>query len=221
MSSHSEHGTYVRFDPSRLGSSHPADTAHLRNGVVNNLNHLLDEDAQVLASLSLPFGSYYTLSAPSTSVFKRLDDLPPLEVPLRLSPDGGTLKIVTQLRAYASAAGTITFRIRLSLRGSGPVTSLSLLPPDPAIDWAVAQVTTASTTPADLAPAVLQITSAQLAGDRTLDEWLTMGARLSGRGDGSIGYGRVLPGLLEVWAKSTSGSAAPRVAGFMAREYGG
>lgn len=208
----SELGGFIRgILGNHLLAEDPADTGASRNAIVNNLNHLTDSCGQCLVNFVSPTTAY-ALPAPSTSAFTRFTNLPPFLVPVRVRTDGSTMRLVVNLRASISAAGTATFRVfarfPTTYRGG---------PPDPSLGYvAVAEDSTTSTTAADLGPKIIYGTQGlvrSVIDDGFLEE--TDGVRA----DGERATAPVLMAQIEIWAKTSLITSVPRIHSFSVREY--
>jgi hypothetical protein len=215
MSTTSEHGGYIRgfiaTAAGELDEAKPVDTAAVRDGLINNLNHLQDSEGQVLINFLRPFGSYDVTSPADTLNFRRIESLPPMQITPRLRHDGESLRLVVELRASISAAGTAEFRVFLRV----PIVGVSgtAPPPDPSLGFVnVADASTTSTTGADISFAPLYITRAGVAA-AYFDEVQ------SERGDGDAESAFEMRAHLEVWARSSVSTSLPRIHSIMVREY--
>ncbi len=202
----SEHGGYIRGQLV-ANAGDPADTAATRV-LANNILHSLDQSGQVLCSLSALAAD--DIQAPSASttfqLIRNLDLFPYVRV---RHGDGSTFRVVVYMRALASAASTVTYRVALRF----PETRLTVpLSPSDFPSTNVAEVSTTSTTGADLT-ATVYLASPALSG-RELDTLQST----DGSGDALSSYALGLS--LQVWAKS-SGAGVPRARAFTAREYVG
>lgn len=207
----SEHEGFIRSLSSDLVTKAALDAAIVRDGIVNNLNHLSDCSGQVLVQFVSP-DTAYSLTVPSTTLFTRFDTLPVFECPLRLRHDGGSFFVVINARVSISAAGTATFRVFLRApdRGSPP-------PPDPALGYvAVAEFTTTSTTGADITPVAVYLTPAAV--QRVIDDGFFSIVE-SDAGDGTASSALVLHVSLEVWAKTSPITSLPQVQSLIAHEW--
>ena len=212
----SEHGGYIRgIVAASSAATYPLDTAMVRDGLINNLAHLCDSDGQVLINVTRVTAAWeYPVEAP-TAFFGRMSTVPAFEVPTRVRHDGASQHIVVQLRCSISSAGTAHFRVVFRARNA----AVHALPPDPALGatW-VADVSTTSTTGADLDPSPLYWSAGQVA-----TRWLgSITSHLdlpSTDGYADAAVGEVMVGTLEIWAKSSVKTALPRVHSIMAREY--
>lgn len=207
----SEHDGFVRSLPTELATKAALDAAVVRDGIVNNLNHLTDCSGQVLVQFVSP-DTAYSLTAPSTTLFTRFDTLPVFEVPLRLRHDGASFFVVIDARVSISAAGTATFRVLLRPpdRGSPP-------PPDPALGYVnVIEFTTTSTSGADITTAPIYLPPAAV--QRVIDDGF-LSISDSEMGDGTAGTALILPVSIEVWAKTSLITSLPRVQSLIAREW--
>lgn len=192
----------------------PADTAVSRV-VVNNLNHLADSCGQCLVNFVSPTTAY-ALPSPSTSVYTRFANLPHFLVPVRMRHDGSTMRLVVNLRASISAAGTASFRI-FARFPSTTYTPGTVTPPDPSLGYTTAaDESTTSTTGADLGPKILY-------GNSPLVQSVIDGGFLEmtdgERADGEWASAPVLMALIEVWAKTSIVTSVPRLHSLSVREY--
>lgn len=208
MTARSEHSRYVRGLASRIAAESMADTAVLRDGVVNNTNHLLDQRGIVIAALS---GSWTSYESEDTGEFHQLYGLLPIEFPITLLPSGRSAAVVPHLRGYVSGgAGTGVFRVRISRIGGENI------PPE--LGDRCTEVSTTSTTGEDLAPDPIFLpreeADASIYGTGIERPFPS----LDGSGDAAVA--RVSMAQIEVWAKISSGVAqAPVLVGLTLREY--
>ncbi len=212
----SEHGGFIRgFPGSEAGASYPLDTAMVRDGVINNLDHLCDCDGQVLVNVARVSTAWeYPIEAP-TAAYGRMSTVPAFGVPLRIRNDGASQYIVVQMRASISSAGTADFRLVLRPYNS----ARRAVPPDPAlgVSWA-ADASTTSTTGADLDFDPMFYTGELIGGVSSIG--LSPIQEVGGiDGDGSLRAATVLVASLEVWAKSSIKTALPRIHSLMVREF--
>jgi hypothetical protein len=124
--------------------------------------------------------------------------------------DESGFRLVIDMRASISAAGTATFRLALQHGAAARTT-----PVDPATfpQTNIAEVTTTSTTGEDLT-ATLYLDAAQV-------RRAAYAATPSEDGDGDPSTAFYIPVSFQVWAKSSSGSSAPRILSLTAIEYPG
>lgn len=206
----SEHGGFIRGLAAEMDSGGDAiDAAITRDGIVNNLLHLLDERGQVLVAFHAVAATDVQLTSPSTTTPSLI---PGCNFPVTLSirhGDASSYRVVIYMRAAISAAGTATFWLALR------VPRTTLRPPDPASfsTTYVASVSTTSTSGADLA-ATLYVGSDDVAEAR-----LESVPSIDGGEDPATAL--VLPASIQIWAKSSSGSSNPQVLAFVAREFAG
>lgn len=223
MTSHSEHGYYVRGVAQRLVEHEFVDTGACRDGVVNNLQHLYDESTRHPVNIVRPAGGYLEQSDPSTTEYRRVDGLPAAPFPLSMVPGKSALIIVRLVGYVSSGVATCTWRIRLSLHGEviGAAPIIDASRPD------TAQVTTSSTS-ATVLTASLYLTEEQirrqisLGRDRSTYRYgIGMRSWPSLDGSGDLASSDMLLAQLDVWAITTQAASKPRIAAFMAREYVG
>lgn len=212
-SSTSEHGGFIRGQADEIdAASAPIDVAMARNGLVNNLQHIVDQSGQFLVCMAPTTGEYLEQSAPSTTTMALVGGAE-WHFPLRVRPgDESSFRVVVYMRAYISAAGTATFRLALRARDA----VLYTVPPDPAsfsTTW-VAEVSTTSTTGADLT-CTLYVPASMVGARFPWTSWESE----DGGGDPVQAYG--LEASLQVWAKSSNGASLPRIMSLTAREYSG
>lgn len=217
MTSRSEHTGYIRGPAGFITTDGPADAGALRDGLINNVNHLLDECTQVRAAITLAAGSYYEQNPTDTSVYGMFDQLPPIVFPIMIHPSGDSTVIVPHMRASISAAGTASFALRLTFREAvtfGPSTVSAVSN--------IVGVTTTSTTATDLTLSPLYI-SRGVIDAHIADAGGSLSSSLSSfastNGDGSSEVGKMLMVQLEVWAKSSSAQRYPRLHGLYLREF--
>jgi hypothetical protein len=218
MTSHSEHGGYIRgLAASLIVDKGPADTGACRDALVNNPNHLLDECTQVRASITLKAGGFYTGSetggVAAVDTFEPPFGLYPLRIPLQIRSDGRSVLIVPHLRASVSA-GTLTIRVFLSFDPGTTRSSVGV----PAVGSTCAEVTTTSTTGADLAPTPIYLPIADYEAARDARPSGRVGMAypsLTGIGGPGISFAPIV--YMHLRWKSSSGD--PRLYGLSAREY--
>lgn len=219
MTFRAEHQGYIRgISGFAAATSHPTDSSALRDGLINNTNHLIDECGQTRVAITLPPGTYFEQASPSTEQFQLVDRLPVLGFPAILRTIVASPVYAVHLRASISAAGTATFRIKLGFFGDDTVS-----PVIGATVRNVATVTTTSTSGADLAPTAIHIPRALIdarAGEPT-NPYAWMPGISSLDANGALAYGRSMWLQLEVWAKTSVVTSKPRVHGLYAREYNG
>ena len=207
----SEQGGYIRGLTSEIDiGGDPVASALVRNGLVNNALHLLDEFGQVLVSTHAVAVTDLQGAASTTMTL-----VPGCDWACPLRPrhgDASTFRVVVYLRASISAAGTATFRIALRPPQFGAL--LNTEPYDPASfpTAYIAEVSTTSTSGADLA-ATLYIPAA-LVASAPLSEVESEDAS----GDLTTAY--FLSARLQIWATSSS-AGFPRVLAIVAREFAG
>lgn len=208
----SEHGGFIRGLATELDTGgHAVDAAIVRDALVNNALHLLDLSGQVLVhEVALAATDIELTSPPTTTPVL----MPGCEwrVPLRVRHgDNRTQSVVVYMRAAISAAGTATFRI--SLRWPGAMTSVAPLDPASFAAPYVREVSTTSTTGADLA-ATLYVGPEMVA---RAPFWVAPSEDGGGDPSGAL----TLVGVLQVWAKSSSGSSNPQIHTINVRESAG
>lgn len=156
MTSHSEHGGYIRGLAELVANKGPVDTAAARDALVNNTNHLLDECTQVRGSVTLKAGQYFG----DEDNIGGIDAFAPpfrfyaVRMPLQIRRDGRSVAIVPHLRASVSA-GTLTIRVFLSLNPGSRRATVNV----PPVGDDCAEVTTTSTTAVDLVPSPIWLPS--------------------------------------------------------------
>lgn len=215
MTSHSEHGACIRgISAESIVGTGPADTAAARDGLVNNLNHLLDECTQHRASIAPRAGEYFTSDVFDLDTFDTFFGLYPLRMPLQIREDGRSVLVVPKLRAAVSA-GTLTLRCFLSLDARAP---FGILPAPPVGDEC-SEVSTSSTSAVDLTPDPIFIPSAVYESARAARADRRVGlAYPSLTGSGGPGLAWVPIAYLHVQL-AISASATPKLFGLSAREY--
>lgn len=209
----SEHGGVIRGLAGEMDTGGDAlDTAAARDGVVNNVLHLLDQRGSVVVCFAAIAATDVQLASAPTGELAIIPgcDWPILDLPLRHG-DGESFRVVVKFRAAISAAGTATYR--LALRRADADTRL--LPPDPAVTPSpfVADLTTTSTAGADLTttlyfPAV-SIRDSHLLGAESRD------------GGGESMSALTLPVRLQIWAKASTSGRNIQVRGLTARLFAG
>lgn len=217
MTSRSELSRYVRgLAETVIQSAGPVDASACRDGIVNNVNHLVDVATQMRASISLQASDYYEQASPDATRYQQIDGLPPLRFPTVVRSGGGSAVIVPHLSASVSSAATVTFRLRLSLMGTP-----SFPPTSPTGIVTVAEVSTTSTTAVGLTPDPIYVPESVIRAARTdpFDPTTALRGISSLDENGSMSVGYALWVQLEVWAISSQGGALPRVHGLSAREY--
>lgn len=212
----SEHGGFIRgFAATELKPTFPLDTAAVRDGVINNLDHLCDCDGQMLVNVARVSAAWeYPIEAP-TAAYGRMSTVPVFAVPLRIRNDGASQYIVVQMRCSISSAGTADFRLVMRPYNVAP----RAVPPDPAlgVSWA-ADASTTSTTGADLDFDPLFYSRELIGGVSGVG--LSPVQEVGGiDGSGSLRAASVLVASLELWAKSSIKTALPRVHSVMVREF--
>lgn len=223
MTVNSYAGAYLSGMTERLGyASQFVDTGAVLWGVVNNLQHLVDQSTKHVANIVFPAGELVEQTEPSFTEFKRFDKLPPIVFPITCvsgAAGGRTAKLVTRLHASISQAGTATYRVRVQLFPSwsaAPYLGSSNL----------AEVSTTSTTGQDLT-ATLEIDADSIARVLSGLERHPLGA-IYGTGftpyksldhNGNPATARVLMGQLDIWAMSSGTQQNPRLHAVMVREY--
>lgn len=216
MTSHSEHGAYIRgYSDAELYADSFASASATRDAVVNNLVHLYDESTQALGAYVLEAGATAKLASPSTARYRLIDDLPPMKFPLRVHPTtGNSMIVVPWLRGYTDAAGTASFRIALRFHNWPDA--------EPILGVSVCSGSTTSTTATDitLSPAKIYIPAAVIARLRTIADspYRTLDSL---QGDGSLGGGTFLLAKIGVWAMSSAGGSHPTITGLSWREFMG
>lgn len=211
----SEYTGFIRGLAGELVESGPLDTAIVRDGIVNNLNHLTDMAGQVVCQFVSPTTAY-SLTSPSTTVFTRFDTLPSFAFPLRIRNDGSSYRYIIDARCSISAAGTATFRFWLRLPG-GPGVGY---PPDPASYPQTIDASTTSTTGADVGPKTVRAGASMVAAalGRGVDRgYVTEGLSLDG--DGVVAAAPYILARVEVWAASSVTTSLPQIQSLIVREY--
>lgn len=206
MAFSSEHVAYIRgYGATVLASAGPVDAGATRDAIVNNLIHLHDGIGQQLIALTEVSGAYWTQASPSSTTFNRIDDLPDHTFPVHATTTRSFV-IVQRLRVSISVAGTATFRIGLTIGshslvpvfGSGGLTPYTC------------EFTTTSTTGETVAPTAIYAPSTYLPS-------MVRGYQSLRADDATLGSADTLVATLGIWAKASAG--APRVHGWLAREY--
>ena len=206
----SEFGGFVRGLANEMDASGaPVDAAGTRYGVLNNLLHLCDEEGQFLVCAVTSAATDLQLAAP-TAIMQQIPGAAFRTLVRIRSGDGSTFRVVVYMRARVTAAATGTFRIALR-----PMEGLTTRPLDPAVvvTTSVADVSTTSTTGADLTATVYL--------DAATVRRLPVLAYPSEDGGGAPSLGQVHMCELQVWATSTVGSALPTIMALTAREFAG
>lgn len=210
----SEHGgliTGLAAEGDAAGDA--VSVAVTRDHVVNGILHGLDSAGQLVANFAAVSASEIEHASPPT------DD--PTKIagcdwffPLRIRHgDDSSFRVVVKLTGGLSAAGTATFR--LVIRSSATL-DRDLRPTDPAVFGAppnVAEVST-STPSGEALTATIYLNAAQV---RRMPRYLI--ASVDQDGDPSSAV--YIPATFQVWAKSSSGSSAPRILALTAIEYPG
>jgi hypothetical protein len=213
MAIRSEHNAYIRGLSSVTGSDYgPVDASASRDALVNNTNHLVSECTQTRVALVMKAGSYYEQASPSTTAYQLIDKLDPIPFPMNFS----TVILIPHIKVSISAAGTASFRMRLTFYGDESLPSVGDSAPN------VADFTTTSTTAVDVNPGKVWISYASIQArgrDPDTGTYPWMPALNSLDGSGNLSSKRSLWAQLEVWAKSSVGTSKPRVHGLYAREY--
>lgn len=182
-----------------------------RDVVVNGILHLLDSSGQMVANFAAVNADEVEHASPPTDEVTKIAgcDWP---FPLRVRHgDESSFRIVITMRASLSAAGTATFRLIVR-----PVdVARNTAPNDPAsfAQTNIAEVSTTSTTGEDLSCS-LYLNASQV----RRAPWQSF---LDEDGEGNPGAIFYIPATLQVWAKSSSGSSAPRILALTAIEYPG
>jgi hypothetical protein len=213
MTVRSEHEGYIRGLSTITGASYgPVDASAARDAIINNTNHLVSECTQTRIAITRKAGAYYEQSAPSTTTYQLIDKLDPFAFPMNFS----TVVLVPHIKVSISAAGTASFRMRLTFYGDESLPSVGDAAPN------VADFTTTSTTAVDANPGKVWISYASIQArgfDPNTGTYPWMPAFASLDGSGNVSTKRVLWAQLEVWAKSSVDTSLPRVHGLYAREY--
>jgi hypothetical protein len=210
VTSHSEHGKFVRgYAATVLDEIGPVSTGASRDGVVNNVRHLIDEAPQVFVNFALASGEYRELSTPDTAVYRPIELLPFFEFPLPLKPNSGdSILVVPYLRVSLSGNGDVTFRVVLRLRSS----SFGA----PYVDGTtknISEFNVTASAAAYVAPDPVYLPASMISGPSRISELPSL------KGDGTSGEGAFLFASLSIWAISDSPSILPRVHGVYARGY--
>lgn len=209
----SEHGGLVYGLASEGdGAGDFVSAAVTREVVVNGLNHLLDSAGQVIVCFSVESADEVEHTSPPTDEVTKIGgcDWP---FPLRVrAGDESSFRLVVSLRGGLSAAGTATFRLIVR---SSVTTDVNATPNDPAsfAQTNIAEVST-STPGGEELEAVIYLNAAQV---RRMPYYAI--ASEDGTGDPSSAF--YIPATFQIWAKSSSGSAAPRVLSLTVIEYPG
>lgn len=189
----SEQGYFVRGLVG--GALQPLGADVVRDGIVNNINHLSDAVA-VNSLVRAVTTTTFQLTSPSVSEYQAIPSLGCLAFPLHILPDGTSSRVVVRLRAYASAAGTVSFIVALSGAGTQPyIVDL----PD-SNHWK--HLSTSSTTPVELVTS-LYLTPAQLSATAFVK------SRPSIQADGSLGSVQSIEAQLNVYAKTSNVAVLP------------
>lgn len=211
----SELGYFVRGNA--LGGNLALDTAAVREGIVNNLNHLQDQSLQHCANWCIPtantgLGTTYVEQAVTTvGTVALIDYLPPMPTLLHMQSDGSSSRIEVVFRAYIDL-GTATFRVFLRPLMWGD----SFIPH-------TAPVGTSATTIADVtcSSAVAVTCRAEVYVSRLTSTWLISGGIPALDGHAVAMRAQMYAGMVEIWATSTSINHHPRIESVMVREYVG
>lgn len=207
----SEHGGFIRGLAAEVDAGgDPVASAFVRDALTNNALHLLDEFGQALVSVTA-----VTATDLETSASTDLALIPGCDWQVPLRPrhgDASSFRVVVHLRAMISSAGTATFRIALRPPQFGSM--LTIEPYDPASfpTAYIAEVSTTSTSGADLA-ATLYIPT-------TLVASAPLAEVESENAGGDLTAAYFLTARLQVWAKSSS-AGKPQVLALNAREFCG
>jgi hypothetical protein len=217
MTSHTEHGGYIRgLSAALIVDKGPIDAGACRDGLVNNPTHLLDECTQVRVSTTLKAGAFYgdLANLADVDTFGSPFGLYPMRLPIQIRSDGRSVLIVPHLRAAVSA-GTLTIRVFLSFAPGTTRSSIGV----PAVGASCSEVTTTNTTGADLAPDPIYLTAADYDAERDARADRRVGLAypsLTGAGGPGIAFAPVAYLHLR-WKISTA--ATPKLFGLSAREY--
>lgn len=208
----SELGYYVRGQASRLVGNEGLDTGIVRDGLVNNLNHLQDQQTQHWGSLCMPtspgFGvANWTQATTTPDVMGRLDGMPPLPGILHMQADGSSSRLQVSLSAWVDA-GTASFRVVLvPFRAGNLYTTVYPAGASPR----VADISVTATTPT-MYYATLYVSHVFDADATPFNV---------GDGGGGLAPVPTLLAMVEVWATSDNAAHHPHVDGLTVREYVG
>lgn len=210
MAGRSEHSRYVRGLATQIAADRFADTAILRDAIVNNTNHVLDQRGNVLVMSSSR--TWTSPEAQDASQWHLLFGLQPQRFPITILSSGRSALIVPRIRGYASGgAGTASFRVRLCRLGGGGV---------PVVSDSCSEVSTTSTTGADLDPDPIFLTREEVEAPGFFGAAQIERSFPSLDGGGDAATVRVAMAQIEVWGAITAGAAlAPVLAGISAREF--
>lgn len=206
----SELGGFARGVADEMDASgYPVSSGATRYGIVNNLLHLLDQEGQFLVCAVTSAATDLQLAAP-TAIMQQIPGAAFRTLVRLRSGDASSFRVVVYMRARVTAAATGAFRIALR-----PMEGLTTRPLDPAVvtTTAIVDVTTTSTTGADLTATVYL--------DAETVRRLPILAYPSEDGGGAPSLGQVHMCELQVWATSTVGSALPTIMALTAREFAG
>lgn len=182
-----------------------------RDVVVNGLNHLLDVAGQMVVNFAAIAAADVGHSSPPTSEVTLIRGCE-WYFPLRVrSGDESSYRLTIKLRGGLSAAGTATFRLILRPADSSRLTT----PNDPAVfaQTNIAEVATSTTSGEDLSATIYLNTSQVRRAAYT--------SVASEDADGNPSVAFYIPACLQVWAKSSSGAASPRILSLTAIEWSG
>ena len=207
---------YVRFDASsQVDNAEGVWSGIARDHLVNNANHIADEQAQVLCNWSMSTTGTYltpTLSGGAlvaANTYYRVTRLGPF--PLLMKASGTSYQLRGRLRFFASNAATITGRVvccapedSIRVRDSSTATNA---------------MTFTSTATAD---AWDDADTDNLMSLSVEDMILCMDSRsaLAAVSGASITVPIPMP-IVDIYVKSTSTTSVPRVSGFYLAEYVG
>lgn len=204
----SEHAGFIRGFDSLLVSAGPVDTGLVRDAVVNNVDHLIDESTQLRVHWVRSSEQDPLIPASSSTAYSLAAIFGPF--PVALMPDGQAARIVVRLAGRVSAVGTATWRIAFL-----PFGPASAAPPATTVSDSVAEVDTSSTSVAWLDPTPQVLTLERELVDvcrRTIPS--NVNAMTPGNAEWTLMQ-------CEVWAKVSSAGRDAELHGLYVREYVG
>ena len=206
----SEQGGFIRGVTGEIDAGGDPISSAIVRALVNNGLHLLDEFGQALVSEHAVAVTDFQGSASTTMTL-----IPGCEWDCQLRirhGDTTSYRVVVYFRGSISAAGTATFRLSLRPPQQGPLFGVAPVDPATLSTTYTAEVSTTSTSGADLA-ATLYLPASIVASAR-------LGEIPSEDGSGDETTAFQLSARLQIWATSSS-AGFPRVLAITAREFAG
>lgn len=102
----------IRTPVAMFGENYPVDTAHVRDGIVNNAVHTADMSGQVRINFVYPEADRQAMGVPDADGAQRLISFGPF--PLSIRPDGSSYRLRLRALCNSNDGSSVSFRAVLA-----------------------------------------------------------------------------------------------------------